>query len=109
MVDNLISIIPYQRMKGVMMGTPTFIEVLSLARSLSPEEQHDLIEALSEPESVPHLQNSETQIPNLPSSIHRGLPVQDIHSLVAPFWPLEESADKIIDFIHKQREEDKYL
>lgn len=86
------------------MATPTFAEVLSLARLLSTEEQHELVEALSEPQN-----NNSSNDPTFPPSIQRGVPVQDIRSLIAPFWSPDESADDIIDFIRQQRDEDRYL
>lgn len=75
------------------MTTTTFAEVLSLAKTLSPYEQSALIEALSES------QNSATT-PQLPASIRRSKPIDNLQSLIAPFVPAEESADDIIDFVH---------
>jgi hypothetical protein len=33
-------------------------------------------------------------------------PVSDIASLVAGFWPVDESADDFINYIYRQRHED---
>lgn len=84
------------------MDKPTFAEVLTLARSLSVDEQHSLISTLSE-----ELQE-ERETPDFPAAIHQAPPIDDINILVAPFWPEDESADDIIDFIRDQREQDRY-
>ena len=83
------------------------------AEQLTPVEQIELINAISgllyrhyqqelgttdfwQPQSIESIVDSQqTQ------------PVDDISALKADFWPEDESADDLIDFIEQQRQEDR--
>ena len=68
------------------------------ARQLSPAEQQELIgelaESLQHPVSVENPWLGQTP------------PVTDLATLKADFWPADETADEINDFVAQQRAED---
>ena len=86
--------------------------VLGAAQQLSDEDQLVLIEALSHSlrqryrrpildEPVGALEET------IPDGIARTRPVAHIDQLVTNFWPDDETADDINDFIAQQRAEDR--
>jgi hypothetical protein len=84
---------------------PTVQGVLDAAQQLSPVEQLQLIQALSQV-----LQRRYEQTPpmdTIPASVRRSQPVTDLDQLAADFWPEDESADDINAFIAQQRAADR--
>jgi hypothetical protein len=93
--------------------TPKLQALIEAAQELSPLEQLNLISAVSQslhrnyqrlqprvdfwhPQTLEqHIQAQQTQ------------PITDIADLQVSFWPEEESADDIIEYIYQQRQEDR--
>lgn len=82
----------------------TVQRVLDEAQQLSPVEQLQLIQALSQA-----LQQRYEQTPTdtIPALVKRTLPVTNLDQLGADFWPDDESADDINAFIAEQRAADR--
>lgn len=87
--------------------------LIEAAQRLSPLEQLNLISAVSQ-----HLHSSYQQLqPALdfwqPQTLEQLVqtqqtqPIMDIADLRASFWPEDESADDIIEYIYQQRQEDR--
>jgi hypothetical protein len=74
------------------------------AQQLSPSEQLELIEVISQSLSQRFQQSEDSAIP---SNVRRTVPVRDLGQLVADFWPEDESADDINSYTMQQRHEDR--
>ena len=81
----------------------TIKEVREAAQQLPPVEQFQLIQEL--------LRGLERgyQLPSdaIPASVRRAAPVTNLAELVADFWPKEETADDLNDYIVQQRAVDR--
>jgi uncharacterized protein (DUF2384 family) len=84
--------------------TASVERVLQAVLHLSPEEQLELIRAISQ--SLLR-QYRHTEIDAIPPHIQRTAPVTDLAQLAADFWPEDESADDINTYIAQQRREDR--
>lgn len=81
----------------------TVEEVRTAARKLSPVDQLQLIQEL-----LRGLQEGYQQAGDvIPSAVRRTPPITDLADLAADFWPEDESADAINDFIARQRAADR--
>lgn len=78
--------------------------VLQVVQHLSPAEQLELIQAISQ--SLLH-QYQQRTADAIPQYVKRTTPVTDLAQLAADFWPEDESADDINDYIAHQRREDR--
>ena len=93
--------------------TPKLQSIIDAAQELSPLEQLQLIETVSEflqrkyqqtllpvdfwnPQSIEEIARAQ----NKP-------PVTDISDLAVDFWPEQETADQVIEYIYQQRQEDR--
>ena len=93
--------------------SPKLQSIIDAAQELSPLEQLQLIEAVSEflqlryrrtgppvdfwnPQSVEDLVRAQNK-----------QPVTNIADLAADFWPEQETADDIIEYLYQQRQEDR--
>jgi hypothetical protein len=84
--------------------TTSVERVLQVVQHLSPTEQLELIQAISQ--SLLH-QYQQTNSEPIPRSVKRTAPVTDLAQRAADFWPEDESADDINDYIAQQRREDR--
>lgn len=84
--------------------TASVDRVLQAAQHLSPAEQLELIQAISQ--SLLQLYR-QTEADTIPPSVKRTAPVVDLTQLAADFWPEDETADDINDYIAQQRREDR--
>jgi len=82
----------------------TMQEVLNEAHQLSPVEQLQLIQALSQ---VLQQRYEQTSADTIPASVKRTAPVTNLDQLGADFWPDDESADDINTFVAQQRAADR--
>jgi hypothetical protein len=87
--------------------------VIEAAEQLSPNEQIELIEAVSRslqnkylPQRVLETVQELFPAKTIPAEIKRTMPVQDLSQLKANFWPEDETADDINTFIEQQRRAD---
>ncbi len=93
--------------------SPTVEAMIVVAEQLSPAEQLELIGALSESLRLRYDQfaPSDTASPRIretiPRSLRRTPPATDLDTLVADFWPEDETADDINAFVAQQRAEDR--
>ncbi len=78
-------------------------EVREAARRLPPVEQFQLIQEL-----LCGLERG-YQLPGdaIPAGVRRAAPVSDLAELAADFWPEDETADDINDYIARQRADDR--
>jgi hypothetical protein len=83
----------------------TIESVFDEAQTLSPVEQLQLIQALSQTLQQRYEQQSSTN--TIPPSVRRSHPITDLSQLAANFWPEDESADDINTFIAQQRAADR--
>src|SRR5262245_60693148 len=84
--------------------TASVEDVLQAAQRLSPAEQLELIQAISQ--SLLH-RYRQTEADTIPQSVKRTAPIADLAQLAADFWPDDETADDINDYIAQQRREDR--
>ena len=84
-------------------------EVIDAARALSPPEQLEVVQAISESlaHGYPHALRSaafwESRSIEDIAGEQRTPTVTNVGALAADFWPQEESADDLLDFIAAQR------
>lgn len=93
--------------------TPKLQNLIEAAQELSPLEKIELIQAVSQLLS----EHYQRELPATdfwqPRSIEQIAqaqsvpPVEDISTLRVDFWPEDESADDVIDYIYQQRAEDR--
>jgi hypothetical protein len=95
------------------MTTTTVQAVVAAAQQLSPSEQLEVIQALTRvlQERFPQTTvrpsvNSETTI-DLPATVRRTAPVTDLRDFAADFWPEDETADDINEYLARQRATDR--
>ncbi len=84
----------------------TMQQVLDEAHQLSPVEQLQLIQALSQ---VLQQRYEQTPADTIPASVKRTALVTNLDQLRADFWPDDESADDIHAFIAEQRAAERLL
>lgn len=95
------------------MTTTTVQAVVAAAQQLSPSEQLEVIQALTRvlqqrfPQTTMHPSASDETTIGLPASVHRTAPVADLRDFAADFWPEEETADDINDYLARQRTVDR--
>ena len=80
-------------------------DLIEASQELTPVEQVQLLSALTE--SLYHYHVQDQQDTSLQDSIHalnRTPPVDDLSQFVADFWPPDETADDLNDFIYQQRQ-----
>ncbi|NNJ09825.1 hypothetical protein EKD04_005755 [Chloroflexales bacterium ZM16-3] len=81
----------------------TVEEVQEAALRLQPSQQLQLIQEL-----LRRLQQGYQQPTNtIPPGVRRAAPVADLADLTADFWPEDETADDINDYIAQQRAADR--
>jgi hypothetical protein len=88
--------------------------VVNAAVKLSPGERLELIEAVSRSlqQSLGQLEGlngEQASEPAIPNYVRRTSPVTSLNHLEANFWPDDETADDINDFVARQRQEDLAL
>ncbi|HEY0604500.1 MAG TPA: hypothetical protein VGD58_16385 [Herpetosiphonaceae bacterium] len=83
----------------------TVESVLDAAQTLSPVEQLQLIQALSQTLQQKYQQLTPTDA--IPPSVKRTQPITDLSERAVDFWPEDESADDINSFIAQQRAADR--
>ena len=81
----------------------TIEEVREAARRLPPVDQLQLIQELLRGLQKGYQQPTDS----IPAGIRRAAPVTDLADLAADFWPEDETADDINDYISKQRAADR--
>jgi hypothetical protein len=79
--------------------------VLDEAQTLSPVEQLQLIQMLSQ--ALQRRYEQRSPVDTIPGSVKRSQPVTDLSHLAVDFWPEDESADDINAFIAQQRAIDR--
>ncbi len=81
----------------------TIEEVREAARRLPPIEQFQLIQELLRGLERGYQQSGDA----IPPGVRRAAPVSDLAELAADFWPEDETADDINDFVAHQRAVDR--
>ena len=93
--------------------SPKLQSIIDAAQELSPLEQLQLIEAVSEFLQLKYQITRPTGDFWSPQSVEELVraqnrqPVTNIADLAADFWPEQESADDIIEYLYQQRQEDR--
>jgi hypothetical protein len=95
------------------MTTTTVQTVVAAAQKLSPTEQLEVIQALTRVLQqrylgtiAPVAADTPTNALSLPAVVRRTPPVTNLADFAADFWPEEETADDINDYIAQQRAAD---
>lgn len=85
--------------------------ILTAARALSPREKLELLEAISRDLQQAYALVDESAAFWTPPSLEElaeNVPVvDDLHMLAADFWPQEDSADLLNQFVAEQRQADR--
>jgi hypothetical protein len=94
------------------MTTTTVQTVVAAAQELSPTEQLEVIQALTRVLQQRYLgtiapSGADTPTHALPATVRRTPPVTNLADFAADFWPEEETADDINDYIAQQRTADR--
>jgi hypothetical protein len=84
--------------------TTSVERVFQAVQHLSPAEQLELIQVISQSLRQQYQQPAADAIPE---NVKRTAPVTDLAQLAADFWPEDESADDINAYIAQQRREDR--
>jgi len=84
--------------------TSSVARVFRTIQHLSPAEQLELIQAISQ--SLQR-QYQPIDVDAIPPSVKRTPPITDLTDLAADFWPEDESADDINAYVAQQRREDR--
>jgi hypothetical protein len=93
--------------------TPKLQSIIDAVQELSPLEQLQLIEAVSEflqrkvQQTLPVVDFWNPQPIEEIARAQNKPPVTDISDLAADFWPEQETADQVIEYIYQQRQEDR--
>jgi hypothetical protein len=90
--------------------TATIESVIAAAQQLTPREQLEVIQSLSRILLQQYTENISVESqskPSIPSYIHRTQPVTSLAQLAADFWPDDETADDINNYITRQRTADR--
>lgn len=86
---------------------------INVVTQLTPDEQLELIATVSrslqkqyQPKHT-YMRSQEFVSPdNIPAEVKRTPPLRDISQLKADFWPTDETADDINNFVEQQRKDD---
>jgi hypothetical protein len=98
---------------GVPMAVMNVQRVVAAAQQLSPTEQLELIQQLSDllrrrwAASARDLMVSDDARVPFASPIRRSAPVTNMQHFAADFWPVEETADEIVTYVANQRIADR--
>ena len=84
--------------------TTSVDRIFKEAQQLSPTEQLELIQVISQSLLRQYKPGS---VDVIPASIRRTPPITDIAQFAADFWPDDETADDVNDYIAQQRREDR--
>lgn len=84
--------------------TTSVERVFRTVQNLSPAEQLELIQAISQ-SLRQHYQQIQSDA--IPEHVKRTAPITDLEQLAADFWPEDESADDINAYITQQRHADR--
>jgi hypothetical protein len=98
---------------GVLMAVMNVQRVVAAAQQLSPTEQLELIQQLSDllqrrwAASVREpIGSPDARVPFAPT-IRRSAPVTSVRQFAADFWPADETADDIVTYLTQQRVADR--
>lgn len=93
--------------------TDTLQTMIEAVEQLSPNEQLELIATVSralqkqyQPQRIYGRIQEFVPADSLPVDIKRSAPLKDLSQLKAAFWPEDETADDINEYIEQQRRED---
>ena len=95
------------------MTTTTVRAVVAAAQQLSPTEQLEVIQALTRVLQERYLNASapsavsDESIIILPVTVQRAPLVTDLRNFAADFWPTDETADDINNYVAQQRAADR--
>lgn len=81
--------------------TTSVERVFRTVQTLSPAEQLELIQVISQSLRQHYQQAASATIPE---HVKRTAPVSDLEKLAADFWPEDESADAINAYVAEQRQ-----
>ena len=84
--------------------TTSVERVFHAVQHLSPAEQLELIQVISQ--SL-RRQYQQPEVDTIPNTVKRTPPVTDLAQFAADFWPEDESADDVTAYIAQQRREDR--
>lgn len=84
--------------------TTSVERVFRTVQNLSPAEQLELIQVISQ-SLRQHYQQMASD--NIPENVRRAAPIADLEQLAADFWPEDESADDVNAYIAQQRSNDR--
>lgn len=96
------------------MTTTPVQAVVAAAQRLSPTEQFEVIQALTRVLQKRYVRSNADTAPvntrstmSLPPHIRRTPPVTNPANFAADFWPEDETADEVNDFVAEQRPADR--
>lgn len=94
------------------MTTTTVQAVVTAAQQLSPIEQFEVIQALTHVlqqrySGTETMNNIDAPVISLPASVRRTPPVTNLADFAADFWPEDETADDVNNYIAQQRAADR--
>lgn len=89
------------------MTTTTVQTVVAAAQRLSPTEQFEVIQALTRVLQQRYVHPDTLSAVSLPAGVHRTSLVTDLAHFAADFWPEDETADDINNYIAQQRAADR--
>lgn len=78
--------------------------VFQAAQQLSPTEQLELIQVISQ---ALRRTVAKSEMDTIPAGVRRTTPVWDLSIFAADFWPEDETADEINAFVAQQRADDR--
>ena len=87
--------------------------VVAAAEQLSPTEQFEVIQALTRGLQQRYIHadvrtsTANTRTISLPVSVQRTPPVTNIADFAADFWPADETADAVNEYVAQQRATDR--
>lgn len=87
-------------------------DLIDAAQNLSPQEKLDLISALTRSLQYAYFEVKEADFWE-PTAIEQHIQLQgvstvvDIAELRAEFWPEQETSDDLIEYVYRQRAEDR--
>jgi hypothetical protein len=95
------------------MTATTVQAVVAAAQQLSPSEQLEVIQALTRvlqqrfPQTTVQPSMRSERTIDLPATVRRTAPVSDLRDFAADFWPEDETADDINEYLAQQRATDR--
>ena len=94
------------------MTTTTVQAVVNVAQQLSPTEQFEVIQTLTHVLQQRYLRSDAPFIvaaptTSLPADVRRTPPVTNLADFAADFWPEDETADDINNYLAEQRAADR--